>query len=1226
MALLSFTLLATAGFLYLSRPKRLAYLSSKLLTEITGADVRIDDARFTLDGTISLRGVALSVPDLPPGAERLFEAQRVTLYQDIWSLLKGRFLARSLIVDDPTIFMTEDLASGKFNYQILQERRAALKKSAGKSAPGPATAPGAAPSGMSIDLPESLPEIMLNHAQARFGTVDQGVYHLQGSMHVSGTFEADAVRKGLYNFAIRQENPRQLSITAPPTAALPSPPSPTSADTEGFLIHGQFDLEKVALHANLDHFSFGSVHGNFLPRRLRQAWELVEPSGKFATVQFGYDPSAQVSMRAVFDLRDFQITLPVEPLRPKLVNVNGRVVILNDQIHVESLAGTLDQLPFAVRGKIDGFSPDSPFDLQAEAGPLEFSDKPAYVTVMPDDVKKIFRRFAPSGRFTAGVHVFRQQHKGPVKYAGTLNVHEASAKFIKFPYQLDGITGKLHFHTDGVNIENLSGLGGTGGRITIDGWIAPLTDDPAMHLVIKATDFPLDRLLHQAMPERRRPFLDTFFNQPAAARLAQRQLIQSTDNPAPATLPANAPLPRFAPGGRANFVVNLTHELGVEHDYIIVTDLDMAGLNMMFEGWPYPLRVDSGRLQVEPGKATVHDFRMRGLNGGQFTLKGHVDLPEHGQVVPHLELAATQIPIDELLLASIPAPQDDWVRRLQLSGKLDANGKIFLVPNTQTIDFDVRFTTRDAVALPFGGRYDLRNLAGNVTIGRGRVVIDGLQAEHGQSQLSLSGGAMFSGPEEGARLRITGKQMRVEDPVLDLIPQDLGGAQVQRVRDLIAHRQATGVYDAKASVDFAPDKPIDFSVAISPSQLALDHHNQRITLTDASGSATLDPRRVHLEQLGGLLGNTRVAATGQIDVAENSAMELSINARADRLEPTIMSILPENLVRVIRGMELDGGYALEDAKLIYRPRADSRTEPRFDVRGQLQLSDARATIGVPITQLAGRLDLHVTDQPLPYPRVLLKLDAQTLRIAKRRVSPLSLVMQPVENQPEVLGIQRLQGNSYGGVIVGKGHVNLASTQYRMELAMQDVRLDAALNPEGTEANIAEHREPGLLSASLTIEGYPGKPESRRGRGNLAIRDATLYNWPLTLAVLQLVNLSLPSARSIDRVDAAYLLEGQIARIDMLRLGAPNVDIVGGGTLRLDNQELDLTLHPRNPSAPKLGAFGDMLRLVKDELITIGVEGTLDKPKAGLRSFPSMRDSVRSVTSPGNKPTVEPGER
>ena len=158
-----------------------------------------------------------------------------------------------------------------------------------------------------------------------------------------------------------------------------APPHARSSDNnpEGFVIHGWFDLERVALQANLDHFSFASVHGNFMPRKLRQAWELVEPSGTFATVQFGYDPSEQIAMRAVFDLRDFQITLPVDPIRPKLTGVNGRVVILNDQINVESLSGVLDQLPFAVHGTINGFSLDSPFELTAQAGPLEFSDKPA---------------------------------------------------------------------------------------------------------------------------------------------------------------------------------------------------------------------------------------------------------------------------------------------------------------------------------------------------------------------------------------------------------------------------------------------------------------------------------------------------------------------------------------------------------------------------------------------------------------------------------------------------------------------------------------------------------------------------------------------------------------------------------------------------------------------------------------------------------------------------------
>jgi hypothetical protein len=140
---------------------------------------------------------------------------------------------------------------------------------------------------------------------------------------------------------------------------------------------------------------------------------------------------------------------------------------------------------------------------------------------------------------------------------------------------------------------------------------------------------------------------------------------------------------------------------------------------------------------------------------------------------------------------------------------------------------------------------------------------------------------------------------------------------------------------------------------------------------------------------------------------------------------------------------------------------------------------------------------------------------------------------------------------------------------------------------------------------------------------MLIRDAKLYNWPLTLALLQIVNLTIPEASAFGRADASYLLDGDLIHIDSVRLTAPTVEIFGSGSLRFDTHDMDLTLHARNPRGLKLGPITDIFGLLRDQLLTIVVDGTLEKPRASLRSFDSARRVILPRSSQTSPATTQP---
>ena len=180
----------------------------------------------------------------------------------------------------------------------------------------------------------------------------------------------------------------------------------------------------------------------------------------------------------------------------------------------------------------------------------------------------------------------------------------------------------------------------------------------------------------------------------------------------------------------------------------------------------------------------------------------------------------------------------------------------------------------------------------------------------------------------------------------------------------------------------------------------------------------------------------------------------------------------------------------------------------------------------------------------------------------------------------------------------------------------------------------------MLSASLAIEGEPGEdaPRHRSGRGNLEIRDAKIYEVPLEMGRLQIVNLSLPTASSFDRASASYLLYDDTVKFDSIAFEAPTVQIVGDGKMQYSTRALDLNLSSRNAGAIGLGPITDFIRFFKDELASIHVSGTLTDPKVDVRAFnsnmenwdeslnrPLKKDQPLAPTPPFGDASMTPGQ-
>jgi hypothetical protein len=1202
---------------YQTRPARLTPRVERLVADFTGTQVHIDTARLQWGPRLVLDGVKLSLPDDPTDAGRLFEAQRVVIGIHGGDALSGAFTPRSVGVTRPIIYLTEDLQAGQYTFQRLR---------VGPDDPDQPTPP----------PPRLLPESFIDGGEVRIGQVEHGTYQPLGTVEVVGRLaERPGDDNELYAFRLMgREAQTDRHVT----------------------LEGQIDLDQRTMEVQLNGLTFDSVQRRFIPTAYRRWWDAMRPEGSFPRVWFRIapDPQNHPSLAAAeLQFDDLACSLPSELLNLaedetheiRMVEVTGVSRLIDGRFH-DQFTGRIEGVRYEVTGT-HGITLDEPFEITLATDPFTLAEKPTFFYALPPVAKKYHRRFSPSGKFTTTVTLERKEAGQPITTEGRVTIHEARATYKKFPYPCERITGgTITFTEDELRIDELVAFGPSGAKLVLNGTVTPPRDGAAVEIDLRVTDVPIDRHLTGAMEPEHREVLAMFFDPQRQAELIESGVIRAAPEegaavPTEGEGDAEAP-PVFEPGGvirRADIAIR--RAFGEDTDYRVTTTLDVTGLRALYENWPYPLIGRSGELTIGPDAVVLDRIKLAGLTGGGGDIEGRLERPTDQTLIPQMTITDIRLPVDELLLASIPKPQDRWARDVHLRGELKAHGRIFQREDRRpededSIDFVFDAKVTDATATPFDGRFYIEDVAGAFTLTRSDLTISELTGKRGEASLSLSGGIDWADGTPDFTIDAAATSLPIDPVALDLVPENLA-----------AHKQLTTLFETHEpagqtdlSLTWSNDGQRDrFAAVLKPNTLRFTLNDTRIDLSEMSGRVKVTPGLIELDQLAASFEHGRGQVSAALGLSEEPTHALSFSVQSDRLDATTRALLPPAVLTVIDGLALDGGYRIDGARLNLRPAATDK--PTADFAAVIHLDDAEAQVGVPITDLDGQLGVKLTarhDQP--YPFIDLDLQARRLVANGRVVEPMTLRMRSGRGLDAVV-IREMRGTVYGGTLVGRGLITLgAEPRYAFDLSLHEAALEPFVQsdqdwqppapPNGQNDTLLpkplqRRDDVGLLSAGLTIEAPLYDPAQRQGRGALEIRDARLFERPLSLALLQAANLSLPRASAFDRVSSRFLVVGDDVQFDSLSFDSPAVSITGSGTMHFPTRRLDLTMVNRNPAAWDLGPLNELYNTLKDELIAIRVRGTLDAPEAELQSFRNVRRTWDDLFTASRALTLRAGE-
>ncbi len=987
LAILAMLLVVAYTYARLTHDDRVRRHARRYLKSLTGGRVEIGQAHFGLLSGVTLRQVRVYVPG-EPSVEPFFRAKTVLLRHRPWAMLwRKKLQPEEVICLEPVVTLEHDAEHDRYNFQRFFPP--------GQSLLGGVTA--------------DLPPIHVRQGRLRWVDVDRGLRMPFDEMPVTLSmtpgqegeyliaFEeqregAQPVIAGRLSLDLRTGQARLLGGTVPlPNLdkALPGkyrqwrqrydvrgevrlvgtedPSAPnqvmecrlldvslTLPAEEGGLelahVGGAvvFDPEGVTLRkvagqipvAGGAAFALSGRYEGYEPDspfRLSASAESVllpDPSqagGKLTgllerlsrdygligrcevTTEFWREPAGSVDFRAVVQPQGMVATCRHVPYR--LEDIYGQVEITPAAATLRGVHGRRHGARIDLDGVI--IPADKPgathLDIQCKDVLLDRELRDA----LPSVVQRAWDVVDPSGRLSGGVTLDWDGQGNIDRVDAALEfAGQTSARPRDFPYPVDNLIGRVTIRNRDVIVEDVRGRRGgmdclVSGRILSAG-----RDDMDMNLAVEARRLPLDKQLTDALPAQAREAMASLHTTGWAERVRCR-LLQS-------------------PEGTFRYEVQAA----------------VDGVSFRPEAVPCEVTHGRGELEITPGEVRLKE--LTGASGrGAVVITGRALLGQE-RLGLDLLVKATDLHMDDRLLAALPTDLGELSERLSVAGPADVELVVKSQPQPGPVDYQLLVCPHDMQVSHEGWGVTFSRVRGTVLANPGKIEMIGLTSAGGAVPARLEG-VITTGEEIiTGDLRLAASDLPITEGLVAAMPAEVAG--------LIGHLGSGGVCDvdlARLTWRHPRCGPESSSAPVASSAPAAE------ATWELEGTVHLEELVVAMDfgerRLSGVLEGRIASTGGSLAVAADLALsELGLGGghvsdiRGRIVKPAGASMMRiEDLTARVHGGRA-AGFAeialteplrygmslsvegLDLHELFHSGSSDATSQPGFDVQGELR--------------------------------------------------------------------------------------------------------------------------------------------------------------------------------------------------------------------------------------------------------------------------------------------------
>ncbi len=392
---------------------------------------------------------------------------------------------------------------------------------------------------------------------------------------------------------------------------------------------------------------------------------------------------------------------------------------------------------------------------------------------------------------------------------------------------------------------------------------------------------------------------------------------------------------------------------------------------------------------------------------------------------------------------------------------------------------------------------------------------------------------------------------------------------------------------------------------------------QTFKITNNSGAARSD---LHLE-FTGTGGTATLAVTGKVDYgAAGTTALFQLSADGMTCSAPLRQALPHAVRQLWDRMNPQGSFDLRVAELRLARDADSDAAS-WSADGDARLDNVQLDAALELRELIGKLDFHGESAATAGTTLWrTKLALDTARINNIAASELTAELI-YDQAAELFAVRNIRGRTYGGEITATITASLAEEGQPYDavcrLANVDLRSLVEDRPRRDETTPAKIE--GLLQAFAAIQGRLDDPQQRRGWGDIRVDQAQLYELPLLLGVLNVINLTIPEEGAFQDCKIDFAIRGDRMFLNDIALYGSTLTLRGSGEMNIETTELDLDLDVYSPrKALKIPLLTALLEGAAQELAEVKVTGPAADPRITTRPLGGIRRLFESASKPPDR--------
>lgn len=586
-------------------------------------------------------------------------------------------------------------------------------------------------------------------------------------------------------------------------------------------------------------------------------------------------------------------------------------------------------------------------------------------------------------------------------------------------------------------------------------------------------------------------------------------------------------------------------------------ELHLSDCNIRHDHFDYPIYNVRGEVSVRNS-----NYTFKNLSGNNST--GLVNCQGVWNSIDGLILKfkCRSIPLnDQLRLALKPEIQEIW-DGFRPRGTLDQLDVLMTLPiGKNEIELDVEATLPEASEthanyvsiFPIWFPYTINHLAGKINLGHGRIILTDMSGSHNAATLACHGRGTYS--DESWSLRLTNllvNSLKVDADLLAAVPRTMTNP--------LAQLRFSGLANVDGEITLGGSKQ-PHAVAPVPSNPSNFHQVSQRTNQLASRQAS--------SPSGGSQAHAQLP---------NLNSSMAWNVRVNLAQASMLVGLP--LKNVFGGLKLVGSYDGENVVCDGQVDFDSLTI----------------------------YDNQITNVTGPF------------KIENHRVSAGTLVDQASQEQTQYASLQPVAklspANSISGIL-HEGVVRLdaqMNTSARNEFYLQTTIADGCLATACKELAPDLKDVSGHSFARFRMQGDGSGTHSHRGNGSIQLRDAKIYELPVFISLLKLLNVRQLTRTAFDSGDIDFQVMGERIVFERMEFTGDAISLIGNGEMNLD-WDIDLNFYSvMGRNKINIPLISELYRAGSQRTLAIKIDGKLDNPRTHRKVLPELNDNLKRLFS------------